>query len=330
MPDEADQPPGDHFRWPPRRATTSTLPPAPAQSSTPLQVRPTSDSHSGPRPEASKALPPAAVQLDAPRSRWGEIERVWLSVTAPPLLDRAAAAGWTPDEPQHYCRRCGASTRPGETAGLGPPAQCAACQEIRVPWDRMIRLGEYESPLDQWVQEVKFTRFRALGEGLGRWLGESIAAEIERARAAGEQNVPPGPPIIVPVPMSFLHRLSRGIDHTTTLARGVRQTTGGTIVRALARSHRPSQLEVLPSERQANVAGAFGGKPAASKSLQGRLVVVVDDVTTTGATLRACVRAIQGIFRRTGGSGGGGGGCPPIWTAVAAWTPEHRRQGPMS
>ena len=251
---------------------------------------------------------------------------MWLSVTAPVLLERAAAAGWVPDGPEHYCRRCGASARAGEQAADQDPEGCEACRGRSIAWDRLVRLGEYEAPLDRWVHEVKYTRFRALGEGLGRWLGESIAAEIERARAARPGEIPDGPPVIVPVPMSFVHRLSRGIDHTMTICRGVRQSTGGTIVRALTRGHRPSQLDVLHSDRQANVAGAFRARRSAVSRLEGRLVVVVDDVTTTGATLRGCVRSVQGLFRRTGGKGKARR-CPPIWVAAAAWTGPERGPG---
>jgi predicted amidophosphoribosyltransferase len=251
---------------------------------------------------------------------------VWLSVSAPPLLERASAAGWVPDSPTHYCRRCGATAQPNQQVGVGEPNGCDTCADVRLPWDRFVRLGEYEAPLEHWIKEVKYTRFRRLGESLGVWLGESIAAEIERARAASPGSLPELPPAIVPAPMSFLHRLTRGIDHALTISRGVRSGTGGVIVPALTRAHRPSQLDVSPSDRRANVARAFRARARMLPRLEGRLVVVVDDVTTTGATLSACVRSLKGLFR----SAGSGRGYPPIWAAAAAWTSPERRTGPMS
>jgi hypothetical protein len=131
---------------------------------------------------------------------------------------------WNPDAAKDYCCRCGLSVGPQEAID----GQCAACQAnetTRPPWQRIIRLGEYESPLNRWICEVKFTRWRKLGWDLGRVLGRSIQAHMQDALAAG--LIPPGPPIIVPVPMSWPRRWHRGIDHTMAIARGVAAETGG-------------------------------------------------------------------------------------------------------
>lgn len=307
--------PQDRFVWPPRRDVVQTH-----SAASTIEPKPT--------PRASKPALRAPEAIEHPHeSWWSQVERVWLSVSSPPLLEQAARAGWIPDRSSDYCQRCGASVQAHQ---LGQPNQnCQHCQNIKVPWDRLIRLGEYQTPLDRWIRDIKFTRFRAVGHQLGEWLGQSVAAELERLGLTT-------PIAIVPVPMSPWHRLVRGIDHTTVLARGVRAATGGEIVHALKRSYRPSQLEVLPSDRKANVAGAFKGVPKAGRKLDGRLVVVVDDVTTTGATLWACLRCLKQMRAARGATGGAAGvavggreTAGQIWAAVAAWTPEHRRKGPM-
>lgn len=259
---------------------------------------------------------------------WEQVERVWLGVNAPPLLQRAREAAWVPDGVEHYCRRCGATREPGEAPiVLSETSEaCERCQAARLAWGRFIRLGEYEPPLDRWIHEVKFTRFRRLGEGLGVWLGEAIAAEIERSRV---RIALPPEVVIVPVPMSGWRRWTRGIDHTLTIARGVRRATGGTIVRALRRAHRPSQLDVRPSDRTKNLVGAFRLAKGSEKRLRGRLVVVVDDVSTTGATLSACVRILKGL-QREGKPQSGSAESGEIWAAALAWTAEHRRTAPMT
>ena len=179
---------------------------------------------------------------------------------------------------------------------------------------------------------MKFTRWRKLGWDLGRVLGKSIQAQMQEALAAGE--IPPGPPIIVPVPMSMLRRWSRGIDHTLAIARGVAAETGGVVRQPLRRKHRPSQTQVAPSTRQANVAGAFRPRSGSGwgwflPRLGGRLVIVVDDVTTTSSTLRGACRAV-GEYVRNERKGRKDSDRVPeavIWGAVLARTPPETHDG---
>jgi predicted amidophosphoribosyltransferase len=233
-----------------------------------------------------------------------------LGLARPPLAERIAASGWEPDEPRVYCRRCVLIVGPHEAVVTG----CSRCRGKRFPWGRIVRLGPYEGLLRECVQEVKFTRWRRLGHELGVLLGRSLASTIE-AEGAGEC-------VVVPVPCSFRRRLARGIDHSLVLARGVAAGSGLPIVRALARSHRPTQLSVPAGQRAANVAGSIRVRGA--PDLAGRTVVLIDDVTTTRATLLACAKAL-GSWRKP--SGGKEIGQPPrIWAAVVAVTrhPDER------
>jgi ComF family protein len=232
---------------------------------------------------------------------------VWLGLATPPLAERMAEAGWTPDEPRAFCSRCGQQVGPHEADDTG----CSRCRARRLAWSRLVRLGSYTGMLREAVQEVKFTRWRRLGHDLGRMLGRSLAVALENAGVAPQDCA------LVPVPCSFRRRIVRGIDHTLVLARGVAAASGVPILRALARKHRPSQVTVPTSRRAANVSGSIRLRRGAD--LADRLVIVLDDVTTTGATLTAACRAagecckprLDGGLRRPRG----------IWVAVAAVTP---------
>jgi len=79
----------------------------------------------------------------------------------------------------------------------------------------------------------------------------------------------------------------------------------------LRRRHRPSQLAVPVSRRKANVRGTM---TCARADLTGRLVIVLDDVRTTGATLREACRAVK---KANPGA--------KLWAAVAAVTPDPAR-----
>lgn len=239
----------------------------------------------------SQPAPSPLAQRD--ESWWSQTERVWLDVTAPPLDQRAREAGWQPDSPGTYCTKCLLTLdRSNMSTTLGV---CESCVRARPPWDRGVRLGRYRGPLADWVEEVKFTRWRRLGRDLGQWLGEAVR---EQARLVLPADMLEAGPIIIPVPMSLPRRLVRGIDHTHVLARGVRDVLGGQILQPLVRKHRPSQRDVTPSDRSSNLRGAVGVKPGWMRPRLGRdWIVIVEDVMTSGSTLRLVGRHVRAVHR---------------------------------
>jgi ComF family protein len=98
----------------------------------------------------------------------------------------------------------------------------------------------------------------------------------------------------IPVPLHRRRLRQRGFNQAEDLARGL----GVPVRRVLKRVRATTPQVDLPAEfRRANVRDAFSvrhrllGRPDCS--LQGQIVVLVDDVATTGATLDACARALK-------------------------------------
>lgn len=244
------------------------------------------------------------------------MERVWLAPVAPPLDVRIARAGWERDAFSAYCERCGGSVGAGEVDAHGSEFGCASCRDERIPWERFVRLGAYSGALAQWVQDTKFTRCHWLGESLGRLLGRAIRESGALGGHGGMRRV-----CVVPVATSFWRRVGRGIDHAACIARGVAGELDVPVVRGLSRKHRPTQRGLSPTARRANVDGAFTRRRGAV--LEGMTVILVDDVRTTGATLRAAAKALMEDGRRKQGKEGG-----PVRliAAVLTVTPEGRRR----
>jgi ComF family protein len=93
------------------------------------------------------------------------------------------------------------------------------------------------------------------------------------------------------VPLARARERARGFNQALLLAErlGERLALGGR-PRWLARLRTTAaQTDLTAAERRANVAGAFTASPA----VQGRHVVIVDDVVTTGATIGECARALR-------------------------------------
>lgn len=296
MPPARESPEEARFTWPPRR---------------PVEVQPPAPSAPGPgqpRRRGPVALPPPR------RGPWAAFELDVLGLTAAPLADRAAEAEWAPDTPANYCLRCGLTT----TAAEQRPGGCHRCEGVKFAWERFVRLGEYRGDLRRWVHEVKFTRWRRLGVDLGRLLGTSLLRQWEACgRPGGSSN----PPLLVPIPESALRRIWRGIDHTGAIVAGVREMTGWPIGDPVRRRWGPSQRSVPPSQRASNAARSFGiCVDYPWRSLCNRVVVLVDDVVTSGSTMRICgkliANACQTVMKGDRTLSG-----PRVWVGCLARTP---------
>jgi ComF family protein len=94
---------------------------------------------------------------------------------------------------------------------------------------------------------------------------------------------------IVPVPLFWRRRLQRGFNQSELLARGLARCTGIPAVNALRRVRpTPTQAGLSNSVRRQNVAQAFR-----SRSVQGKRILLIDDVMTTGATAASCALALK-------------------------------------
>lgn len=204
-----------------------------------------------------------------------------------PALDRLGRdlGGWTPEPIDAACPRCGGSVGPHEVDGAG----CSACRGRRLPWARALRLGRYEGELRSAIGELKFRGDRAAGRRLGRQLGVRLQAALDEA------GIEPATVAMVVVPTTTRRRMTRnhGVDHTLTLGRAASAAAGVRLVAALTRGHRPPQTSVTRSGRAENIRGSFRLRPRHGLEPH-PIVVIVDDIRTTGATLRACCRAVRG------------------------------------
>ncbi len=219
-----------------------------------------------------------------------EIAEHWLGYALPPV--ERAVGGWLPDAAGEYCTRCGDSVGPGEANETG----CGSCRETHVGVDRFVRLGSYSGAMRDWVLLIKYKhRWVEMAQYLGKRLGQ-------RVRSSGVLD---GEAIVVPMPMPWQRRLYRGIDHARVIAEGVGRELGLDVASVLSKRNGPTQVSLASSMRLREGARGLRVRRAwwglagdAAKAISGGDVVLVDDVRTTGASIRAACRLLRGLGAR--------------------------------
>jgi ComF family protein len=137
-------------------------------------------------------------------------------------------------------------------------------------------IGPYEGSLRGIVQAMKYQGCRSLARGLGSRMRTAAHDMLERAD------------IVVPVPLHYARLRSRGFNQARDLASALNAPVVGALARIRAT---PSQTDLPAARRHANVKGAFVLRHGCC--VRGLHVVLVDDVSTTGATVEACARVLR-------------------------------------
>lgn len=245
------------------------------------------DARAGPASPGCLSLP---LPLDpfAPPARTcaGRARALGDSLLALLLAPACAACGQPLDQPSAgpVCAACWAAVRllpPPLCDRCGEPVvhACQACGRSReTAGESIVRsraVGPYEGSLRAILHALKYDSRRSVARPLGILLARSGADVVDGADLA------------IPVPLHRAKLRRRGFNQAEDLARRLPVP----LCRGLVRLRdTPSQTSLPAAERRTNVAGAFGLAPGAR--IQGAAVLLVDDVSTTGATLEACARVL--------------------------------------
>jgi ComF family protein len=175
------------------------------------------------------------------------------------------------------CARCGLRT-------AVPTDLCGACLKDPPPFDGCVVAVDYAFPWDRLIADFKFDARVELAAPLAARLLDAIAL----ARR-------PRPDWVLPVPLGPRRLAERGYNQAWELARRVARGLG---CRAEARLLErpldgPQQAGLDLAQRRRNLRGAYVVNLSLRLSLQGRHVALVDDVMTSGTTLREAAAALR-------------------------------------
>src|SRR5947207_1016452 len=227
--------------------------------------------------------------LDACRGALAHIPRLALDIALPTLCvscrepvdgEGVCAECWSKLSfiAQPYCPRLGIPFvyDPGPEllsmeAIANPPAYQRARAAVR-----------YDDVARTLVHALKYQDRTDLAPAMGRWMARAGHELLEEAD------------VLVPVPLHWRRGWSRRYNQSGALARSIERRGGVKVASEALRRVRPTlqQIGLSRAQRATNVQGAFKVAPNRQSEIQGRRVVLIDDVLTSGATVDACARAL--------------------------------------
>jgi len=181
--------------------------------------------------------------------------------------------------------------------------RCPVCRRVERPFLRAVAFGSYDGGLRELIHLLKYNGVRPAANVLGRMLAEGLA-KLECEFGAGKV-------LVIPVPLYKGKRRHRGFNQADLIARSALKVLGDErlvlATEVLLRTRETqSQIGLTSHQRRENMRGAFA--VANAGALEGREVILVDDVYTTGTTVTECAK----VLRRAGAA--------TVWVATAART----------
>ncbi len=168
----------------------------------------------------------------------------------------------------------------------GGDAVCGACVRARPRYDRARAVLRYDDLGRRLVVAFKHGDRTHGAPTFGRWLARAGAELIADADLA------------TPMPLHRWRLMRRRFNQSAMLAQAVCRSDAGQDLQfapdlLLRRRHTPSQAGLNAAQRRRNVRNAFAVNPRRAGQIEGRRIVLVDDVFTTGATVSECARILS-------------------------------------
>ena len=227
--------------------------------------------------------------LGACRGAWTHAAKLALDIALPTLC----VACREPVDGEGVCASCWAKLSfiaPPYCPRLGipfvydPGPELLSMEAIANPpaYQRARAAVRYDEVARTLVHALKYQDRTDLAPAMGRWMARAGREMLEAAD------------LLVPVPLHWRRAWHRRYNQSDALARAVERQSGVKLRGELLRRVRATEQQVglSRSQRASNVQGAFEVSADQRSEIQGRRVVLIDDVLTSGATVDACARAL--------------------------------------
>jgi len=177
-----------------------------------------------------------------------------------------------------YCLCCGRFFQ-----GAGEPHFCPSCLKARPPFSLHRSASKYEEKVKDIILLFKYHHYKVLGEKLARF-----AYQVLKEEEGLWQKID----AVIPVPLHPKKRRQRGFNQALVIAEELEKIRGIKVGRGILLKIKnvPAQTFLEAEDREKNVIGAF--RVAQEDQIKGKRLLLIDDVYTTGATIRECSRVL--------------------------------------
>jgi ComF family protein len=182
------------------------------------------------------------------------------------------------------CTKCGKAL--GDT---DPGDVCYGCRNYDYSFDHGYACAEYGAHEKAVLYELKYASRGDIGKTLGEIVYDRMAAEF------GENGLKDAYDLVIPIPIFKQRRKTRGFNQAEIIAKSFAERAGIPYSRdVLIRSKETLPMKGLgPSERMANIQGAFAIREELKEKTAGARLLLIDDIYTTGATLSEAARILK-------------------------------------
>lgn len=208
-----------------------------------------------------------------------EICQAFLEKTGEKFICLSCQEKIKPRPQDSYCLCCGQFFE-----GAAEPHLCLDCLERTPPFSKHRSCGRYEGIVKDVILLYKY---RGL-EGLSRYLADYMEQAL-----GSEEDLWLDVDAIVPVPLHPVREKERGFNQSQVLAKRLSEIKKIQLLdkRLVKVKNIPPQTSLQANERARNVRGAF--KVKRPETVKDKVILLVDDVYTTGSTLRECSLALR-------------------------------------
>jgi ComF family protein len=177
-----------------------------------------------------------------------------------------------------FCSVCGTPFASKEV-GNHP---CGGCVTKRKYFTMARALGYYEGSLQEAIHQWKYEGKTSFNPIFGEWMAEGL----NRYWDPGLFD------LLIPIPLHRERLRERGFNQALLLAKELNRRTGIPYRKRVLRKKRPTipQVNLSGAEREKGVRGSF--HVIEREELEGKSVLLVDDVYTTGATVNECSKVL--------------------------------------